>query len=377
MLSTNIMGIDIINPIIIASGPWVRGLTKLKKALSYDAGALITETIVSEPYPDTSPRFAYDKNSKGFQNIRLYSGLDLENWLSDLEEINKSERYGSKTKIIVSIMGNTPSELRYISKKVERAGVDGIELGFACPMGEGPEIFANKPERVYEYTKEVVDTVNIPVSVKINANVGNLPEIVKSIENAGAAGISAIDTIRCILGIDTETGIPILPTYGGYSGVPIKPISLATVAGIVQSTKLPVVGIGGIQNHLDLIEYIMVGASSCGIGTRILLEGYDVIKDITEGLERWLKERDIKSLNEIRGKALSHLKSFEEIKIELKRAELIKDCNDLTCVCCQKSCMEDAILRKDDELLINDSLCNGCGTCLSVCPQDLIRLTWK
>ena len=116
-------------------------------------------------------------------------------------------------------MGTSPSELSYIAKKIEKTGIDGIEIGFACPMGEGQDIIAGDPERVYAYTCEVVKAVH-----------GNLSAVVEAAGKAGASGISGIDTLRCILKINIETGKPDLPTYGGYSGAPIRPIGLATIS---------------------------------------------------------------------------------------------------------------------------------------------------
>ena len=375
MKSANIMGIPMENPVVIASGPWSRGIHRMKKALECGAGAVITESIVSESYPDTRPRYAYDKNSHGLQNIRIYSALELENWLQDLKRINRDGRYGSKSRLIASIMGSTASELGYIAQKVESAGIDGIELGLACPMGEGPKILAGEPELVYQLAKEVVDAVSVPVSVKLSADAGRLSEVVKAAEAAGVSGISGIDTLRCILGIDVETGKPALPTYGGYSGAPIKPVGLATVAGIVQSAHLPVTGMGGIRNHIDLLEYIMVGASSCGIGTEILLQGYDIIPQITSHLDEWLDAHGIADLDRIRGCSLNELKSFEEIKQEDRSAYLAQDCRNAACSKCISACLEKAVQFDDGAVSIDQSRCDGCGLCLGVCPENKIALS--
>ena len=229
MYATDLMGLTLDNPVIIAPGPWSRG-EKLKDALQCNAGAIITESIVSESYSDTCPRYTYSNDNRGIQNIRLYSALELEEWIHWLSEAQKKNRYGSSSKLIASIMGTSPSELSYIAKKIEKTGIDGIEIGFACPMGEGQDIVAGDPERVYAYTREVVRAVHVPVSVKLSAAVGNLSAVVEAAGKAGASGISGIDTLRCILKINIETGKPDLPTYGGYSGAPIRPIGLATIA---------------------------------------------------------------------------------------------------------------------------------------------------
>ncbi len=125
----------------------------------------------------------------------------------------------------------------------------------------------------------------MPVSVKLSAGIGNLSAVVEAAGKAGVSGISGIDTLRCILKIDIESGKPDLPTYGGYSGAPIRPIGLATIASIAQCTDLPVIGMGGIENYENLIEYIMAGASAGGIGTAILLHGYDVVTQTIQDLE--------------------------------------------------------------------------------------------
>lgn len=376
-----LMGMELDNPVVVAPGPWTRGIARMKELLSRNPGAVITESIVSESYPDPRPRYAVNKKDGGVQNIRIYSGLDLENWLSDLRIINENNRYGSNSKLIASIMGTTASELAYIAKKIEKTGVDGIELGLACPMGEGGATVAGIPELVYEYTKAVVDTVDIPVGVKLSANAGNLSAVVGACENAGASGISGIDTMRCILAIDIDTGKPTLPTYGGYSGAPLKPVGLGMVAAIVQSTGLPVLGIGGITNYRDMLEYIMAGASSCGIGTQIMLKGYAIIDSIREDLLRWMEEKGISDFSEIHGIALEELRSFEEIDYNEKTATLtgICACHDSSmneCTLCVSSCLEKAVSMIDGKITIDRARCDGCGLCIALCPDKKICLEW-
>ena len=247
MITIDAMGLKLKNPIIVSAGPWTRGHKKIIEALKSGAAAVVTESIVSEPYPDVSPRYAFDGN--GLQNIRMYSGLDMEGWLEEFRILRENDRFGQDGLIIANIMASTPSELSYVAGKFEKAGADALELGLACPMGEGQEIIAGDAEKVYNFTKAVVDSVNIPVMVKLTQSTSNLSDVVDALKRAGASGVTGIDTIRCILGIDTDTGKPILPTYGGYSGGPIRPIGLAMIAGMAQSTELPIFAIGGIENY--------------------------------------------------------------------------------------------------------------------------------
>lgn len=376
MLKAKLMGMEIENPLVVSAGPWTRGRKNLKKALGCGAGAIVTETIVSEPYPDISPRYDSDP-AGGVQNIRLYSGLNLENWIEEINYLNEQKRYESKSKLIASIMGSSPSELGYIARKIEKSGVDGIEIGLSCPMGEGPEVLTGDPQRVFDYVSAVTGAVELPVSVKLSQCVANLPRVVDAAEKAGASGISAIDTIRGILHIDTETGRPVLPTYGGYSGTPIKPIALATVASAVQSTKLPVLGIGGIMGLDNLLEYIMVGAQAGAIGTGILLKGYQIVKEIIRELEIWAEEKQIHSLSQIRGCALKELRAFEEIKVEPKFAEFSTACMAENCTKCLDCCLDEALFKTEAGVRCDSEKCTGCGLCISVCPEKKIALEWK
>lgn len=243
-------------------------------------------------------------------------------------------------------------------------------------MGEGPEIIAGDTKRVYEYTKEVVNAVSIPVSVKLGAFTNNLAATVHAIEKAGASGISAIDTLRAILNINTETGKPSLPTYGGYSGAPIRPVGLATVAGIAQSTNLPVIGMGGIENYKNVLEYIMLGSKACGIGTEILLRGYSVVTNTIKDLNSWFKSHKINDIEQIRGISLKELRSFEEIKLEIKQAKLSDSCTDSNCKKCLMCCLKNAISMDSGCIDIDSSICDGCGLCINICPENKIHLTW-
>lgn len=375
MLSVEAMGLKLKNPVIVSAGPWTRGHKGIRAALDSGAAAVVTETIVAEPYPDLSPRYAYD--GRGLQNIRMYSALDMEEWIDEFKQIKKDGRGNGEGLIIANITAGTPSELAYLARKFEKAGVDALELGLACPMGEGTEIVAANPNKTYAFTKEVVSTVGIPVMVKLTQSMNNLPEVVAAVEKAGASGITAINTMRCILGIDVETYEPILPTYGGYSGSPVRPLGLATVAGIAQSTELPIFGIGGVENYKNVLEYIMVGASAAEVGTAVLINGYGIIPQMIENLEAWMKKHHLSSLDEVRGNSLDKLYSFEELKVEPQRAYLTSECQATQCGKCLVCCLDEAITSVDGKIVIDENKCTGCGLCRDLCPDNKIILKWR
>lgn len=370
MLETSFMGLKLKNPIIVSAGPWNGDGKKLRNNLRAGASAVITETIVSDPYSNISGQLAY--NGKGLQNIRYYSHFQLERWKEELK-IAKSD--GGI--VIASISGHSPSEVAYLAKKLEVYGVDAIEISLSSPLGEGIEVACSDMNFVYNTTKSVVENVKIPVMVKLSQHVNNISEVAKVVEKAGANAISAINSIRCILGVNIEEGTPLLPTYGGYSGYPIRPIALANVASIAQSVDIPISGIGGVEDYKNVIEYIMLGASSVQIGTSIILNGKSIIKEIVLGLEKWTKNKEINLLDEIRGKALRQLKSLDRLYLNPMLCQSNSNICENNCSLCKEYCLDNAIKKVDDNIIVDIQKCTGCGLCVLVCPVKKLKIYSK
>ena len=366
-MKADFLGLSMKNPVIVAAGPWNRDGRSIKRAIEAGAGAVITESIVSDAIIDVSPRIAYD--GKGAQNIRLYSDIQVEGWERELD-IAKS----AGGIVIASVSAHTPSEVAYLATKLEKFGADAIEISLSNPTGEALEVTASHADVVFDITREVVSNIKIPVVVKLSQTATNIISVAKAARAAGAKGISAINTIRCILGIDIETGTPMLPTYGGYSGAPIRPIGLAAVASLAQSTDIPVCGIGGVENYRNVLEYIMLGASAVQVGTAVMVNGPEIIREITEDLEKWAEEKKITSVEEIRGAALKKIKSFDEMKVEPARCSKLEiPCENL-CGKCEAGCMYGAIKREKDDVVLSYEKCNGCGLCTFICPAKKLYL---
>lgn len=368
-LALEFMGLKLKNPIIVAAGPWSRNGEMIKRAFIAGAGAVVTETIVNEVNIDVRPRVAY--HGGGVQNIRLYSDILLEEWEREIDIAKSHDGI-----VIASICAQTSSEISYIAGKMEKIGVDAIELGLASPMGEGLEVMAASAEKIYEMTKKVVNSVDIPVMVKLSQNVTNMSKVACAVEKAGGSAISAIDTVRCILGVNIKERRPYLPTYGGYSGPPIKPLGLASVATIAQSTNLPVCGIGGIETCENVLEYMMLGASVIQMGTALMVHGFEHIEKVQNDLESYMQENGIEHLSEIRGAALSAIKSFDEIQVEPKVSHLRTECTGRDCNKCIKGCVYEAISMVNNRILIDPAQCRGCGLCCDICPEHKIELIW-
>ncbi len=368
-LKVKYAGLELKNPLILAAGPLSRCSTTMIKALDAGFGSVVTETIVNEIRPNVQPRLV--RKGQGIQNIGLYSEFTLEEWE---DEIGKVKRHGGT--VIANILAHTPSELASIAKMVEKYGVDGIELGVSSPHGEGLEVLTSDSEKVYQFTGAVVEAVNIPVIVKMSPNVTNMAKVAVAAANAGAMGISAIDTVRSIIGVDINKNKALLPTFGGYSGSPIRPIGLAAVATISQAVKADVSGIGGVEDYYSALEYIMLGASAVQMLTNIILKGWESVGEILAGITAWMKEKGIENISELRGVALPSLHSFEELQMDSYAARIKRACPDPGCNICVTGCMYTAI-KKDGPITVNQNDCTGCGLCVSNCPESCFELEWQ
>lgn len=369
-LSVKFMGLSLKNPILISAGPLTGSGEMMRKAVEAGAGAVVTKTIANEIRSNVRPRLV--KSEWGLHNIELYSDFTLEEWE---REIAYAKKHGAV--VIANILGHTPSEIAYIAQKVERYGADAIELGVSCPHGEGLEGVYSEPSVLYEFIKAVVNRVKIPVMIKLSSNVTNVVKLAKAAEKAGASAISGIDTVRSIAGVDIYTGKALLPTFGGYSGDAIRPMGLATIAFISQATSIPTCGIGGITKPEHVLEYMMLGASTVQVCTSVVLNGYEHINFLIEGLRDLMTNNGYESFNQIKGKALASLKSFEEIKKEPYVSQAKQECSSSFCQKCSKACIYEAIEWINGKIKVNSQCCTGCGLCVSICPNGIFELIWK
>lgn len=367
MLKTTFLGMKMKNPVIVAAGPWNRDGKSLRESIAAGAGAVVTESIVSDTLVDVGPRIACDEN--GAQNIRLYSDIQIEGWQREMEIAKAGGGI-----VIASVSAHTPSEVAYLASKMERFGADAVELSVSNPMLESLEVVASHAEVVYEMTKAMVAAVKIPVIVKLSQNTTNISKVAKAVKEAGGSCVSAINTVRGILGVDLKTARPTLSTYGGVSGDYIRPMALASVATISQTVDIPISGIGGISTGQHALEYLMLGASTVQVGTAAMLRGKGIIRQITQEMEKWMEEYGYSSIEEVRGKALLNLKSFDEMRY----APFVSTVTGVPCAenCsrCVDTCMYRAISKAGQTVKVDRGACMGCGLCTFICPERKLSL---
>jgi len=297
-IATEIAGLQLSNPTILASG--ILGYTglSLKSVIEAGAGAVVTKSMGLEP------RTGYPNPTVVQTDCGLLNAMGLPNaGISHFkEEMNQLKN--SKTPTIVSIYGFSSEEFGNVAETAVKLGADAIELNVSCPhiKKAGAEIGCD-PILLTEIVREVKRKVDKPVIAKLTPNVTNIAEIAKAAEEAGADAITAVNTFKA-MAIETETGRPLLANkFGGLSGPAIKPIAVRCVYDIYRSVDVPVIGCGGITCWQDAVEDMLAGASAVQIGTAVAFKGVEVFGSVVKGIEAYLKRKNFKNVKDIVGLA--------------------------------------------------------------------------
>jgi len=263
--------------------------------LKWDGGAVLkTITPDNLEMTEASPRYAIMKKKNkviGLQNIELLSHKTAEYWVNGIKYLKK--KYPSKV-IIASIISPVDRNAwQELVQRLNETPVDAYELNFSCPHGM-PEkgigmAIGTTTEISTLITGCVKDVATKPVFVKLTPNVADITRIAKAVERANADGFAAINTVQGFMGINLDTLEPNLnidgmTTYGGCSGEIVKPIELKCVAQLRQNSDLPILGIGGITNWQDAVQYIAVGSDAVQICTEVMINGYGIINELKSGL---------------------------------------------------------------------------------------------
>jgi len=297
-LKIKLPGLDLKNPIIPASGTFGFGE---EMSEIYDLNVLgsimVKATTIKERLGNSTPRIAevYGGmlNSIGLQN----PGVD-----AVIEKIKKLEKYNFK--VIANIAGESIEDYEEVAKILSKIdNVGALELNISCPnVKEGGIAFGTDPKMVFEITKRVKSASSKPVYVKLSPNVTDIVAIAKAAESAGADGLSMINTLVGMK-IDMKTKKPLLANkIGGLSGPAIKPVAIRMIYDVYKNVKIPIIGMGGIMDAYDVLEFLYAGASAVGIGTANIINPY-VCKEIIEDLPRVLKEQGFEDINQCIGYA--------------------------------------------------------------------------
>lgn len=295
-LGFNIGGVEFKNPVMTASGTFAAGREYSEYIDLNKLGAVVVKGIATNPWTgNPAPRIAETYggmlNSIGLQN------LGVDHFIK--EDIPFLRQFD--TKIVVNIIGKTVEEYCEVAERISDADIDIIELNISCPnIKEGGVSFGTSPCNVEHVTREVKRYAKKPLIVKLSPNVSDIVEIAKAAEEGGADAISLINTLLG-MAIDIHKRKPILANVmGGLSGPCIKPVALRMVYQVNKAVGIPIIGMGGIMNGEDAIEFILAGATGIAIGTANFINPRATV-DVLEGIIDYCQKYNIKDISDIRG----------------------------------------------------------------------------
>lgn len=296
-LNVNINGLELRNPVLTASGTFGYG-TEFEDFIDLEklGGFIVKGTTLhhreGNPYPRMAETPSGMLNAVGLQN----KGVDyfVEHIYPGIKAINSN--------ILVNVSGSTISDYSATAEKInELENIPGIELNISCPnVKEGGMAFGTSCSSAAEVIKAVRKVYHKHLMVKLSPNVTNIQEIALAVESEGADSVSLINTLMG-MAINAKTRKPVLSTItGGLSGPCVKPIALRMVWQVSKVVKIPVIGLGGIMNATDVVEFLLAGASAVQIGTANFIDPAVTIK-IIDGLNDYLDQNGFTSVKDIIG----------------------------------------------------------------------------
>jgi dihydropyrimidine dehydrogenase (NADP+)/dihydropyrimidine dehydrogenase (NAD+) subunit PreA len=330
-LSVFIDGLEFANPFLIASGPPGTNLNVIRRAFKEGWGGVVAKTISLEASKvvNVTPRYAKLEGTSGevygWENIELISDRDFTTWLN---EFRRCKEECPKGVLIASVMEEYRRDAWHeIIERCQEAGVDAFELNMSCPHGL-PErrmgsAMGEDPELLEEVCGWVMEVAKKPVWVKLTPNVTRIEAPAQASFRAGCHGISAINTLRAIMGVNLDTLRPEptvdgYSTAGGYSSKAIRPIALRMCAEIATVLRQDfrgrtLSGIGGIETGFDAAQFILLGCDTVQICTGVMKFGYPLIHRLKADLVAFMEKHRFERIEEFRGQSLRYMTSHAEL----------------------------------------------------------------
>ena len=293
----NLAGVELKNPVMVASGTFGSGAEYSEFVDLNRLGAVVTKGVASVPWPgNPAPRIAETAsgmlNAIGLQNpgIDLFSKRDL----PFLEKFD--------TKVIVNVCGHSTEEyLDVVERLADEPRVDMLEINISCPnVKEGGIAFGQNPKMVEEVTKEMKRHAKQPVIMKLSPNVTDITEMARAAEAGGADALSMINTITGMKIDIHRRCFALANRTGGMSGPAVHPVAVRMVYQSAQAVKIPIIGMGGIQTAEDAIEMILAGATAVSVGTANFYHPH-ATEEIVDGIRAYMERYQVEDIRELIG----------------------------------------------------------------------------
>lgn len=331
-LTTTVDGLKFVNPFIIGSGPPGTNINVINRAFREGWGGVIAKTVSldSSKVVNVTPRYAKLKSRDGaevigWENIELISDRPFEIWLEEFKQVKDAFPDGI---LIASIMEEFNQDAWIeIVERCEAAGVDAFELNFSCPHGL-PErkmgaAMGQDPDVLTEVCSWVMSAAKKPVWAKMTPNITRIEDPSRASLGAGCHGISAINTIRSVMGVNLETlrpepSVEGYSTPGGYSSKAVRPIALRMcmeVATLI-AQEFPgrtLSGMGGIESGTDAAQFILLGSDTVQVCTGVMKEGYGCVKPMCEELLAFMEGHGFETLGDFKGASLPYFTTHADL----------------------------------------------------------------
>ena len=294
--SVNLAGIELKNPVMTASGTFGSGMEYSEFVDLNCLGAVVTKGVANVPWPgNPTPRVAevYGGmlNAIGLQN----PGIDvfMERDLPFLQQYD--------TKVIVNVCGKTVEDYLEVVERLADAPVDMLEINVSCPnVKEGAIAFGQKADCLYDIASAIKKKAAQPVIMKLSPNVTDITEMARAAEAAGADAISLINTLTGMKIDIHKRSFLLANKTGGMSGPAVKPVAVRMVYQCAQAVKIPIIGMGGIMNAEDALEFIMAGATAVAVGCANFINPY-ATQEIVSGIETFMEKEGVSDIAELIG----------------------------------------------------------------------------
>lgn len=370
-LRTELFGLTMPSPLILASGPRSYGAEGVQAAFAAGAGGVVTKTMRLQAAVNPTPHIipAPGKNLRNtLFNSEQWSDLTWEQWVE-----TELPALAGNPGVLIASLGHTSEEVAAMVDRVVASGVVDVL-----------ECVAYTSDTLAPMVRALRKRTDLPLLAKLTYNWGEqfLDAAAHALE-AGASGFTAIDSIGPTLSIDIESGHPLHGGMAGkawMSGAAIKPVAVAAVAQLAARFDVPIVGTGGVISAEDAVEMMMAGASAVGACTAPILRGVAWFGKANAALSQWLDAHGYKNVQAIRGHALRHLSLQDDIaglsfQFDPTKCTL---CDQCVAVCSYdaRKVIGDVSRSADIEMIFNEERCRSCGLCVEVCKPAALVADW-
>lgn len=294
--SVNLAGVELKNPVMVASGTFGSGMEYSEFVDLNKLGAVVTKGVANIPWPgNPTPRVAETAsgmlNAIGLQN----PGIDV----FAKRDIPFLKNYD--TKIIVNVCGKSTEDYIEVVERLADEDVDMLEINISCPnVKEGGIAFGQDPKAVEAITREVKKHAKQPVIMKLSPNVTDITVMAKAAEAGGADVLSLINTLTGMkIDINRQT-FALANKTGGMSGPAVKPVAVRMVYQVANAVSLPIIGMGGIATAEDALEFILAGATAVSVGTANFFNPYATM-EVVKGIEEYMIKKNVEDINDLIG----------------------------------------------------------------------------